>query len=228
MLESLPNLRDVGGVPAAGGFTVKRGMLLRSAMPAAGDAEPDSVTWPPRLVIDLRSSGEIADVHPLATDGTTVVNLPLLSALRPGAVPAEDLAGLYRVMIDYADHRLLELVRHVSESDGPTLIHCAAGKDRTGVSIALLLRLAGVEREHVVVDFLESKKAEAAISARLGRLPVHTNHPPLPKDFLAVPVKAIEAILDYWDEHDGGTEGWLVKVGAEPALADRLKSKLLA
>lgn len=228
MPELLPNLRDVGGVPAADGSVVKRGMVLRSAMPAVGDAAPDSISWPPRLVIDLRSPTETEDVHPLVSAGSTVLNLPLLSALKPGSAPAADLAGLYRVMVDYADERLLRLVHEVSDSDGPTLIHCAAGKDRTGVSVALLLRLVGVEREHVVSDFLRSKDAEAAISARLGRLPAQANHAPLPKDFLAVPVKAIEGILDYWDEHDGGTEGWLLKVGAEPGLADRLRSKLLA
>lgn len=228
MSEHLPNLRDVGGLPAADGAIIKHGMVLRSAMPAIGDLAPESVAWPPRLVIDLRSPTEIEVEHPLVSVGATVLNLPLLSALKPGSAPAEDLAGLYRVMVDYADERLLQLVHEVSRSDGPTLIHCAAGKDRTGVSVALLLRLSGVAREHVVADFLRSKEAEAAIAIRLGRLPVQVNHRPLPKDFLAVPVKAIEGVLDYWDEHDGGTEGWLAKVGAESGLADRLRSKLLA
>lgn len=227
MPEFLPNLRDVGGVPAVGGATVKHGMLLRSAMPAADDLAPQSIAWPPRVVIDLRSPGETEPEHPLVGIGAKVVNLPLLSALRPGSAPAEDLAGLYRVMVDYADHRLISLVHEVSESDGPTLIHCAAGKDRTGVSIALLLRLVGVQRDHVVADFLESKKAEDAITARLALLPVQKDHRPLPKDFLAVPVKAIEGILDYWDGHDGGTEGWLAKVGADADLVERLRSKLL-
>ena len=197
-------------------------------MPAVDDLDPESIAWPPRLVIDLRSPGETEPEHPLVARGSTVVNLPLLSALRPGAVPAEDLAGLYRVMVDYADQGLIRVLHEVAASDGPTLIHCAAGKDRTGVSIALILRLIGVEREHVVADFLESKHAEAAISARLGELPAQVNHRPLPKDFLAVPVKAIEGVIDYWDGHDGGTHGWLAKVGGEPELADHLRSKLLA
>lgn len=227
MPEQLPNLRDVGGVPAAGGALVRTGMILRSAMPVAGDADPETVAWPPRLVIDLRSRTEAEDVHPLTSKGATVLSLPLLSALKPGAAPAADLAGLYRVMVDYADERLVRLVREVSRSDGPTLIHCAAGKDRTGVSVALLLRLAGVDREHVVADFLRSKDAQDAIAARLSRLPVQPDHRPLPRDFLAVPVKAIEGILDYWDDHDGGVEGWLVKAGAEADLANRLRTKLL-
>lgn len=228
MPEFLPNLRDIGGMPAAGGAVVKHGMVLRSAMPVPGDLVPETIPWPPRLVIDLRSPGEIESSHPLAAQGSSVLNLPLLSALQPGAAPAEDLAGLYRVMVDFADHNLVELVRAVSDADGPTLIHCAAGKDRTGVSIALLLRLIEVERDDVVDDFLASKAAEDDITRRLSRLPVQANHQPVPKSFLAVPVEAIEGIIDYWDGHDGGTAGWFAKVGGDPQLIDRLRTKLLA
>lgn len=228
MPEYLPNIRDIGGMPATDGAVVKHDMVLRSAMPAVGDQVPQTIVWPPRLVIDLRSPGETEDVHPLDSHAARIINVPLLSALRPGAAPAEDLAGLYRVMVDYADLRLLELVREVSDADGPTLIHCAAGKDRTGVSIALLLRLIGVEREHVIADYLASEQARAAIAARLQQIAGSEHRATLPKQFFEVPVEAIESVLDYWDAHDGGTEGWLVGVGAENGLVERLTSTLLA
>lgn len=215
-------------MPTTGGEVVKHHMVLRSAMPAARDRVPEPISWPPRLVIDLRSPGETEGDHPLDANGARVINLPLLSALRPGATPAEDLAGLYRVMIDYADLRLLELVREVSLAQGPTLIHCAAGKDRTGVSIALLLRLLGVERDFVVADYLASAEASAAISARLQDIPGRDHRETLPKEFFTVRVGAIESVLDHWDAQDGGTEGWLVAVGAENGLIERLKSTLLA
>ena len=228
MPEYVPNLRDIGGMPATDGTVVKHHMVLRSAMPATGDAVPAAIVWPPRLVIDLRSPGESEDVHPLDSHAARIVNLPLLSALRPGAAPAEDLAGLYRVMVDYADLRLLELVREVSAADGPTLIHCAAGKDRTGVSVALLLRLIGVEREHVIADYLASEHARAAIGARLQQVAGREHRATLPKEFFEVPVAAIEGVLNYWDAHDGGTEGWLSGVGAENSLVERLRTTLLA
>jgi len=215
-------------MPAVDGSVVRHGKVLRSAMPAAGDRVPEPIVWPPQLVIDLRSPSETEGIHPLDPHAARIVNLPLLSALRPGAVVAEDLVGLYRVMIDFADQRLLELVRHISIADGPTLIHCAAGKDRTGVSVALLLRLIGVEREHVIADYLASADAHEAIAARLLRIPGHENRAVLPRAFFEVPVEAIESVLDYWDSHDGGTEGWLVGVGAENGLTDRLRSTLLA
>jgi len=226
--EFIPNLRDIGGMPALDGAVVRHGRVLRSAMPAIDDLVPELIVWPPALVIDLRSPGESEDIHPLHTHAARIINLPLLSALRPGAAPAQDLVGLYRVMLDFADLRLLELVRAVSYAEGPTLIHCAAGKDRTGVSVALLLRLVGVEREHVVADYLASAEAYDAIAARLEIVAGREHRETLPRAFFEVPVEAIESVLDYWDSHDGGAEGWLDKVGAETGLADRLRSTLLA
>ena len=228
MPELLPNLRDIGGMPAIAGSVVKHHMVFRSAMPEADDLVPEPITWPPRLVIDLRSRSESESIHPLAALSDRVINLPLLSALRPDAAPAADLASLYRVMLDYADQHLLELVREVSEADGPTLIHCAAGKDRTGVSIALLLRLVGVERDHVVADYLATADAFAAVAARLEHGPGSEHRQTLPREFFEVRQDAIESVLDFWDGHDGGTEGWFDAIGAEAGLTDRLRSTLLA
>jgi rhodanese-related sulfurtransferase len=223
----VPNLRDIGGMPATDGAVVKHNIVLRSAMPAIGDRVPEMILWPPALVIDLRSPAESEGTHPLDSRAARIINLPLLSALRPGAAPAEDLIGLYRVMVDFADLRLLELVREVSNATGPTLIHCAAGKDRTGVSVALLLRLVGVSREDVVDDYLASADALDAILARLQKIAGREHRETLPKAFLEVPVEAIVSVLDYWDSHEGGTEGWLDAVGAEAGLTERLRSTLL-
>ena len=155
-----PNLRDIGHLPACDGRVVAPHRVLRSAVPAADDVGPEGLTWPPAVVIDLRSPGESEAVHPLAGHGARVVNLPLLSALRPGAAPVDTLHALYLVMLDEASAHLVELVREVGTASGTILIHCAAGKDRTGVSIALLLRLIGVPRRHVVDDYLLTAQAE--------------------------------------------------------------------
>lgn len=227
MNEFVPNLRDLGGLPAVDGRVVRSNMILRSAMPNLGDLVPAPIDWPPRLVLDLRSPGEFIGGHPLSAVGARIVNLPLLSALRPNQAPVQDLAGLYRVMVDYAGALLLDLVREVSLATGPTLIHCAAGKDRTGVSVALLLRLLGVEREIVVADYLASTEAQTAIAARLQQVHGREDREPLPKAFLTVPVEAIEGVLDVWDAHDGGTRGWLAALGAEEQLVPRLRTMLL-
>ena len=227
MTETVPNFRDLGGTPTADGAIVRPGSILRSAMPAARDGAPDGISWPPSVVIDLRSLSESEPQHPLQGLGSQVFKLPLLAALKPGATPPSDLPGLYRVMLDYADHNLVEIVRVAGDHSGSTLIHCAAGKDRTGVAVALLLRLVGVAREHVVADYLTSLEHAEAIGRRLALLPGYEDRKALPKSFLAVPVEALEGVLDVWDQHEGGTEGWLRRAGAAPGLTDKLRQNLL-
>ena len=227
MREFVPNLRDIGGVEGADGRVVQRGRVLRSAMPSHKDHAPDGIVWPPSLVIDLRSANETEGIHPLARSGARIVNLPLLSALRPGLAPPETLASLYLLMLDHASMYLVELVREVSTARGATLIHCAAGKDRTGVSVAMLLRLVGVEREPIVADFLQTEHAEQAISSRLRKLPGRHHRAALPPEFLAVPVDAIEGVLDLWDSHDGGVVGWFLDIGGSEDLVEQLRRTLL-
>ena len=227
MREFVPNLRDIGGIQTRDGRMVQRGRVLRSAMPSRKDRVPDDLTWPPSLVIDLRSPNESEDIHPLARSGARIVNLPLLSALRPGAAPPESLAGLYLMLLDHASMYLVELVREVGTARGVTLIHCAAGKDRTGVSVALLLRLVGVSREQVVTDFLASEHATQAISSRLRKMPGRQHRAALPPEFLAVPVDAIEGVLDVWDEHEGSVHGWFRDVGGTDDVVEQLRRTLL-
>jgi hypothetical protein len=223
----VPNLRDVGGLTTADGAQLLAGKLLRSALPSTKDTVPEGIAWPPALVIDLRSDGESEPIHPLARTGARIVNLPLLSALRPETAPWEDLHGLYLVLLDDASMYLVELVREVGGAAGPTLIHCAAGKDRTGVSIALLLRLVGVPREAVVEDYLATAAAEQAISSRLRRGVGWRHRAALPPAFFGVSTDAIEGVLDAWDACDGGVHGWFRAVGGDDESVERLRRTLI-
>jgi protein-tyrosine phosphatase len=225
--DFVPNLRDIGGIPTDDGSEVLPGRVLRSAMPSAKDLIPEGIAWPPALVIDLRSDGESEPIHPLAREGARIVNLPLLSALRPDLAPPEDLHGLYLLLLDHASMYLVELVREVAAEPGPTLIHCAAGKDRTGVSIALLLRLVGASREDVLADYQLTADSSHAIGARLHKLPGRRHRAALPSAFLEVSTEAIEGVLDAWDQHEGGVHGWFRSIGGDDELVTRLRRTLV-
>jgi protein-tyrosine phosphatase len=222
-----PNLRDLGGLRTVDGHTLAPHRVLRSAVPSADDVAPGSITWPPAVVIDLRSPAESEPVHPLTGSGARVVNLPLLSALRPG-VRAQDLAELYLLVLEHAAHHLVELVREVGAASGPTLVHCAAGKDRTGVSIALLLRLVGVPREAVLADYLRTADAEAEITARLSRSVGSEHRQTLPASFFDVSAAALDAVLDVWDGHRDGVVGWFHGAGGTPEHVALLRRTLVS
>lgn len=225
MTTHVPNLRDIGGVVTADGLRVREGILLRSALPAADDLVPDDLAWPPSLVIDLRSPLELLDGHPLDVLGLRVVNLPLLESLRPDAQHDGTLAGLYRLVNEDAAHLLVELVGEIAVADGPVLVHCAAGKDRTGIGVALVLRLLGVAHEEVIADYLLTDEARDAIDRRLNR---GYNGSVVPASFYLVVPEALREVMDMWDAHAEGVEGWFVAAGGDVTVVHRLRERFLA
>ena len=224
MPVDLPNLRDVAGLVAADGRRVQPGILLRSALPEADDVVPDDLAWPPSVVIDLRSPFELRNGHPLAHLEARLVNLPLLDALHPGR-SAESLVALYAVVLEDAAHMLVDLVHEVADADGPVLVHCAAGKDRTGVGVALVLRLLGVTHEDVMADYVLSDASRGAVDARLRRDVIE---PTVPVSFYLVVPEALEGVLEVWDEHPGGVEGWFLDAGGDADTLQRLRDRMLA
>jgi rhodanese-related sulfurtransferase len=219
----LPNLRDVAGLVTADGRRVRPGILLRSALPEADDVVPDDLAWPPSVVIDLRSPFELRNGHPLAHLEARLVNLPLLDALHPGR-SAESLVALYAVVLEDAAHMLVDLVHEVADAEGPVLVHCAAGKDRTGVGVALVLRLLGVTHAHVIADYVLSDESRGAVDARLRRDVIE---PTVPVSFYLVAPEALEGVLEVWDEHPGGVEGWFLDAGGDIDTVVRLRDRML-
>lgn len=224
---SVPNLRDLGGLPAREGGTVARGRLLRSGLPHATDVVPAHIEWPPSVVLDLRSPVEHGGDHPLTPLNPRVVNLPLLHSLAPGWFTDSTLADLYAVVVEDSAHLLVQLVQEVAVADGATLVHCAAGKDRTGVGVALVLSLLGVDVEAIEADYLRTAEALEAIDARLrppGTSPGHGINPL----FHAVDVDALRVALQRWHGHRAGPTGWYLEAGGDRRDLERLESSLLA
>jgi len=224
--DFVPNLRDVGGLDVAGG-RVRTGRLMRSALPSSDDLVPAAIVWPPRVVVDLRSDDEIESEHPLSGVGATVHRHPLLSALRPGVAPPRSLVDLYALMLRTSTDHLVKVVERIADSDGPTLVHCAAGKDRTGVSIALTLALLGAHRDEIIDDYLISGKNEGEIEARFSRV-YGQRRAVLPPGYLSTPMEAIVAVLDVWEAYDGGVRAWFVDAGGDQTVVTRLRESLVS
>lgn len=224
MPQTTPNLRDIGFTRTAGGGQVRSGLVLRSGLPFDDDVV-DHVVWPPAVVLDLRSDRELAQRRTLAAP--RVVNLPLLSSLRPEAHHDGTLVTLYAAVLESAAPLLVELVREVVDAEGPVLIHCAAGKDRTGIAVALLMRLVGVGRDDAMADYVRTNDHLPAIDARLRALAGNERRDELPREYFHVVPDALDVVMDLWDAAPGGTAGWLERAGGDADLVDRLRGRLL-
>jgi hypothetical protein len=227
---SLCNLRDVGGLPLVDGGVVRSGVLYRGDAPLSGDEDPDLRPWPPGSVIDLRGPDErgLMGVAGYWPDSVPVLEVNLLPEADPfqwadddAQVDVDVLRPMYVGIAQRAD-LLVPIASAAATRPLPVYVHCAGGKDRTAVAVALLLEVAGVETDAIIADQLRSNEAIDRLQERFERA--------LGKP-LAVPVPrtdpdAMHSALEVWRAHPGGAPGWLVAHGMPAAEVDALRSRL--
>ena len=222
-LPGTRNVRDVGGYPARGGRVTRWRTLLRAdqldRLPENGQAALLNLGL--RQVIDLRWPDEL-DRSPSVFEGSRAVRYRSLPLLADDPTPHLGLAGMYRHVFDARGAQLAEVALALLEPDGlPAVIGCAAGKDRTGVTIALLLDIAGVERSVIVEDY--------TLSAGHFANPVaHVE----PDDWRAgslvvdCPPELMEDALEHLDREHGGARALLRRHGLVDAQLELLVDRL--
>lgn len=227
------NVRDLGGLPAGDGRTVRPGRILRSDfLVTLGEADRELLVerLGVRLVVDLRTVAEVERFPgPWESLGVDVVRAAL--PLDPAFVArrTEDMTGLYLTFAEPPATALALALEAVLDIDRhPALIHCAAGKDRTGVLVALALELLGVERETIGFDYSLTRERMPQVIPRLeaeaGRKPSNT----LPEVMYGADPATIEGFLAGIEERHGGVRGWAEEVGIAPAAIERFRAAMLA
>ena len=246
-LEGAANARDLGGLPAIGGKTTRSGVLLRSdAVHQLTERDVAALTDLGLChVIDLRAAGERREQARGLLGGTAVVysELDVLSdeliaqrrREREAAVAGghDDVPGLiadgYHQMLGYgAPAFAAALGRLVAPGGTPSLVHCSAGKDRTGVLVALLLDAAGVEREAIVADYAATDLRMAGVRARLAAMPTYAQlAADTPAMLLAAHAATMERFLDRLHDEAGGAARWFVAAGAAPSDVEAWRQLIL-
>lgn len=196
---------------------------LRTELEAEREG-PGPLAREPRVRIEHRSlhprSGGATDL-----DADTVKLWPAIDPHRWRDEPR--LVQAYMSYLTDRPDSVVAAVRTIATADGAVLVHCAAGKDRTGTVVALALDAAGVSRVTIVGDYLATGERIDAIIARLLASP--TYRPELegqdPQAHAPVP-GTMERVLELLDEEFGGAAGWLSAHGLGDAELTRLRRRI--
>jgi protein-tyrosine phosphatase len=226
------NLRDLGGYPTSDGGTVRWRTLLRSdALHLLDDTGRAALAgFGLRTVVDLRTDEE-AENAPSALDGTgaDVFHVPLLRAQDFDGVPPE-LAAVYWHMVDERGAAIAEVVGRLSAGGAlPGLIHCSAGKDRTGLVVALVLEVIGVSDETIAADYaMSGENIDADAAQVVNRIQAISGGQQLDLGLLGSPPGLIIESLARVRDQAGSVAGYLIRHGLPQVAIDRLRGALVA
>lgn len=246
------NFRDIGGYQTRHGASVRWGRVYRAGVLSYFTAEDE-----PRLsglglkaICDLRRAEERQyeptrwpdlRTRPLAwEDGTSVPTIRALSATRTrdAAGMFDTMVNLYRQLPRWMSGRVAGLLGCVARDDVPLLVHCAAGKDRTGLAVAVLLMALEVPQDTVLEDYLLTNQAgdfEGFIrdrqQSRLGLGETQGQLLNLPDEMRRVLFSAdpafLEAALESIEQEFGDVESYLAQAGITDAQLQQVRDRLL-
>ncbi|WP_156822661.1 tyrosine-protein phosphatase [Demetria terragena] len=199
-LDGLANMRDLGGTPVAGGGAIQPGRLLRSDnLQDLTPGDIDELVDRRALtdIIDLRSDVEVHFTGPGPLAEVSSLTHHHLSLFKSREVAVEDALVLPwreddqrkrepQVEDHWMDHYLgylrerpdsiSQALRVIAGAEGAAVVHCAAGKDRTGTVIALALSLAGVSDEDIAADYAATSQRLPRILERLSAVPAYAEN----------------------------------------------------
>jgi protein-tyrosine phosphatase len=249
--EGIHNFRDYGGYRADRG-AVRRGLLYRSGQHvAATDADLAAfAALDIRTVIDLRGIAE-RELHPcrrhegwvgevIAHEGSTTSSPPHMD-IDPDVTTADyardRMLSVYTRMPDNPAMQTMfgRYLHALADREGASLVHCFAGKDRTGVAATLLLHILGVSTEDQLHEFLLTNESPTfhvlraqsvpAMESRLGRKMDEDSV----RAMLHVHEDYFARFHEVASEMHGSLDGWLAKaVGVDDPLRERLRDKFVA
>lgn len=234
--EGCSNARDLGGYETEDGRVTQWGRILRSDNPydltdVGRRALLDSGV---KTIIDIRGDGEVdAYPSPFAHHPQVLYrHIPFIDETQPWLEGDPSMAEVYLHMLHRDRTGIAAILSAVARAaDGPVLIHCHAGKDRTGLIVALLLRLAGVpidtvDEDYALTEALMTGKDRAWIES--APTPEEREDRRRRMDTYAPRREVMDAVLRGLQERHGSVEAYLRWIGVEAEDIDRLRSRLLS
>ena len=203
------NIRDLGNLPTAMNTSTRYGVIVRAGdlSTLTNDGRDEAARHGVRRVIDLRFPTEASR---LADERFDYVNISLID---PGGADTHAIRAsvqterTYKMILDACGNRFVAVLESIgSAPPGGVAIHCAAGRDRTGLVAALILAVAGVPDDVIARDYAMSN------CSHLGETAPST--------------ETMRATLNYVRSTFGGVERYLQGHGATKQLLERVRARL--
>ena len=229
------NLRDTGGYRTLDGRTTRWRTFLRSdslhRVPLM--ARSTLFNYGVRTIIDLRRSDELQVAPNVFANSSDVVyhHVSLLAdSLLERKVAPLSLPDVYRMILEQRQEQLRQTLATLAAPGGfPAIVHCTAGKDRTGLIVALLLGLVGVPAATIVDDYALSSQYLVGTYLEEARQRAARNGIPWEwfQHQVICPPEFMQTTLQYLDERYGGIVAYVRSIGLSQEQCERLRHALV-
>ena len=241
--DGLLNVRDLGGHPTEDGGETRYDSIIRadSVRQLSDQGWAALVDYGVKTIVDLRTNDELAADPPTElpvevlhipffetdTEDWKEVEARLEAITRSTSDVSTATREVYLVFLSHFDRNVAAAIRAVADApEGGVVIHCAGGKDRTGLLTALLLHVAGVDIDEIAADYALSEErlrprheewfAQAENEEELERL----------KRMVQTPADSIKGVFEELERRYGSVEGYLRQAGLTEDELDRARARL--
>lgn len=221
------NVRDLGGLPLVDGGTTAFGVVVRAdSIRALSDAGWRSLAdYGVRRAVDLRGDHEL-EADPPGDVPIEIIRIPMDPHEAPPAVAFPSIPVVYAALLDRFQEGFARVVSEVGEADAPIVVHCAGGRDRTGLVAALLESLVGVAPGAIADDHGLSDQAYAPTREAWIAEGATPEQQARRRRTSAPAGRAMLDVLAALDDRHGGVRPYLRAGGADEATLARVARRL--
>jgi len=241
-LDGPANFRDLGGVATADGGVMRTGRVFRSdslSYLSGTDVEHLRDELGVRTVIDLRAGHEVEDYgHGPLEAHVRQLHMPIVDQTREPVLPSrkerkaakfQTLDQIYAFMLDEYAARFAAVLAVIAKPENqPVVFHCAAGKDRTGLTAALILGLCGVPDSSIVSDFAFTESRMPTIVARhTEHAEANETHAEVAGQQYGAQAATMVTVLDALRAEHGSVEAYALAAGLSGDAIEQLRAELV-